>query len=372
MEKNQKIPKILHVVISMTVGGAEKLIFDMVQHEAFMETKPVICCLDECGEFGQELIDQNYKVFVKNRKSGIDWSLISWLREIIKSEDVEIVHAHQYTPLFYSYLAKGFSTGVKLVYTEHGRFFPEQKSWKRSLVNPLLALGVNHLVSISHATADAMSTYDNLPRKRIKVIHNGMEAPGIKPLVDRRAKLEELGLSDSCRILGTAARLNSIKNIQMMIRGLKMVLETYPETILVIAGQGEEEVALRSVAADLGVSNRVKFIGLRFDLDEIYQLFDVFLLTSFSEGISVTLLEAMSHGIPAVVTAVGGNCEVVVEGETGYLVAVDDDETLANRVCKLISSPSLGKAMGDAAQVRARTSFSRNKMMEEYFRLYSD
>ncbi len=365
-----QVPQLLHVVISMTVGGAEKLVYDMVRNEAFSEKKPVICCLNEPGELGEKLLGQNFKVYFKNRKSGIDFSVVFWLRKIMKMEKIEVVHAHQYSPLFYTVLAASLTSGVRVVYTEHGRFFPERKSWKRTLVNPILALGIDHLVSISHATADAMATYDNLPRQRINVIHNGMDCSGVAPLSDPLAKRKELGLSSSCKVIGTAARLNSIKNIHMMIRGLKLVLKRNPDTCLVIAGQGEEGEPLKVLASKLGVADHVKFIGLRFDLHEIYQLFDVFLLTSFSEGISVTLLEAMSHGVPSVVTAVGGNCEVVEDGVTGYLVPVDDDQQFACQIISILTSPSLAQVMGAAARKRAVNCFSIQKMMAEYLKLY--
>jgi glycosyltransferase involved in cell wall biosynthesis len=257
-----------------------------------------------------------------------------------------------------------------VVYTEHGRFFPERTSWKRRLFNPLLALGVDHLVSISEATAKAMAQYDYFPASRIKVIHNGIDVARLNPKVDKSAKRRELGLSQTCRILGTAARLNSIKNIPMMLRTLKLVLEQVPDTCLVIAGQGEEEVRLKDLANELGISDRVKFIGLRFDLPEVYQLFDVFLLTSFSEGISVTLLEAMASGVPAVVTDVGGNREVVVNGETGYLVSVDDDTQMAEKVINILGNSKGWKQIAQNGLDLIICKFSKKKMVDEYASSY--
>ncbi|MFA7060557.1 MAG: glycosyltransferase family 4 protein, partial [Pedobacter sp.] len=104
---------------------------------------------------------------------------------------------------------------------------------------------------------------------------------------------------------------------------------------------------------------------------EVYQLFDVFLLTSFSEGISVTLLEAMDSGVPAVVTDVGGNGEVVVEGETGYLVPVDEDIQMAQKICKLINDQNLSARIGLAAQQRVAREFSVQRMMDAYCSLYT-
>lgn len=367
-----KSPKILHVVISMVVGGAERLVYDMVRYSAFADNRPVVCCMDSIGELGDKLIKDGYKVYCKGRRPGLDLEMISWLRNIMKQERVDIVHAHQYSPLFYAVPAALLAGRVKVVYTEHGRFYPERKSWKRSLFNPLLALGVDHLVSISEATAKAMATYDNLPLRRIRIIHNGIISSGMPPEIDKRVKRLELGISESCYVIGTAARLNSIKNIPMMLRGLKLVLQSIPDTCLVIAGQGDEEERLKASARELGIAEHVKFIGLRFDLLEIYQLFDVFLLTSFSEGISVTLLESMASGVPSVVTDVGGNREVVEEGKTGFLVQVDDDAGMARIICELLQNHDSAIQIGHAAQMRIIENFSVQRMMESYGHLYNE
>lgn len=369
-KKSTSQPKIMHVVISMVVGGAERLVYDMVRYPAFADNPPIVCCMDSLGELGDKLRQEGYKVYCKGRKAGFDFSMIAWLRDIMRAENVDVVHAHQYSPLVYATPAAFLAGRKKVVYTEHGRFYPERKSWKRSLINPFLSLGVDHLVSISKATADSMATYDNFPRRRIEVIHNGIDTSGMNPPIDKKAKRRELGLSETCRIIGTAARLNSIKNIPMMLRGLKQVLQQVPDCCLVIAGQGEEEEGLKRLAEELDISERVKFIGLRFDLPEVYQLFDVFLLTSFSEGISVTLLEAMASGVPSVVTDVGGNREVVVEGETGYLVPSDDDRLLATLICRMLKQFDLVSQLGWAARQRSQNSFSVESMMCRYQRLY--
>jgi glycosyltransferase involved in cell wall biosynthesis len=103
----------------------------------------------------------------------------------------------------------------------------------------------------------------------------------------------------------------------------------------------------------------------------VYQLFDVFLLTSFSEGISVTLLESMASSVPSVVTDVGGNREVVVEGETGYLVPVDADQEMAQRVSELLQNQVVAEQMGRTARERVVREFSVQGMMEAYCKLYS-
>lgn len=362
--------KIMHVVLSMEVGGAEKLVYDMVRHPAFAEVKPVVCCLDAIGELGEKLMQEGYKVYCKGRRSGIDLSVTLWLREIITSEGITVVHAHQYTPLFYSNPAALLAGRVKVVYTEHGRFYPDRSSWKRALLNPLLALGVDHLVSISAKTAQAMAVFDHLPFRRINVIHNGVDLSRLNPPFDKVAKRSSLGLNNTCRIIGTAARLDEIKNIPMMLKVFKQVLRHVPDTCLLIAGQGSQSDFLQSLATELGVDDKVRFVGLRFDLPEIYQLLDVFLLTSFSEGISVTLLEAMASGVPAVVTDVGGNGEVVKDGETGFLVPLHEEVRFMEKIVFLLTDPDAAKALGDSSRERTRHHFSFDKMISSYIEKY--
>lgn len=362
--------KVLHVVISMGIGGAERLVYDMVHHSAFQNNRPVICCMDDLGSLGEALKDEGFTLYCKGRKPGFEFGMIPWLKDIIEKECIDIVHAHQYSSLVYSTPAAFLAGMKKVVYTEHGRFFPDKKNWKRVMINPVLSLGVKHLISISQATAKAMEQNDNFPREKIKIIHNGIKAP-LKSANDFSAMKKTLDLPDQCQIIGTAARLNSIKNIQMMLRGLKIILNEIPSVYLVIAGDGEERRFLEGLSKELKIDGNVRFIGMRSDLQDIYPLYEVFLLTSFSEGISVTLLEAMSYGVPAVVTNIGGNVEVVQDTQSGFWVSVDDDLLLAEKVVTILRDPELRKSLSENAKLRIEQNFNRDEMMKNYISCYA-
>jgi len=361
---------ILYVVWSMGVGGAEKLAYDMVRSLPRDKFRPVVCSIEYGGVLGDRLRDEGYAVYHRKSVPGIDWKTLSWLRTIIRTERVEVIHAHQYNPLFYSVLAAMGNPRLQLVYTEHGRTYPDRKYWKRFLANPLLARRIDHLVSISESTKSAMVTYDNFPAKRIRVIHNGVDIGNIPEGGDGSAKRREIGIPDGWRVVGTAARLEEVKNLPMMLHAFRNILDKQPETCLVIAGTGSTEEQLRSCAAQLGISRHVRFLGLRSDLPEIFPLLNVFLLSSFTEGISITLLEAMTHGIPAVVTNVGGNHEVVVDGVTGFLVPSGRHESMADKALFLMDNPELSSAMGRKAKERVTTCFTFDKMMAGYLPLY--
>ncbi len=321
--------KILHVVLSLGVGGAEKLVYDMVRWLPTDEYSPSVCCLQSVGPLGEKLEEQGTPVYFSQRIPGFDWGLIAWLRGIIRRENIDVIHAHQYTPLFFSVMATLLCPRVNLVYTEHGRLYPERRRFKRYLLNPLVAMRIDHIVSISASTKQAMVHYDNFPSRRIQVIQNGVDFANLMPDFDILAKKRSLGVPDCSPIVGTAARLDEIKNIPMMLRAFRLVLEAIPDARLLVAGRGPQEAELKNLAAELRISNAVMFLGLRYDLPEIYRLFDIFLLSSHTEGISITLLEAMASGIPTVTTAVGGNPEVVLPGETGYLVPANGEREMA-------------------------------------------
>jgi len=365
---------ILHVLWSLGVGGAEKLANDMIRMLPRDVYRPVVCSVAEAGFLGDRLRDDGYHVYHRECVPGVDMGMVRWLREIISHENIRIIHAHQYSPMYYSVLAALGNKQLKLVYTEHGRLFPDRRNWKRYLVNPLLAKRIDHMVSIAESTKKAMIHYDNLPGKKIRVVHNGVEMPEKPVNLNLENKRMELGIPAACRILGTAARLDEDKNLPMMLRAFKIVLGCYPDSCLLIAGcgslEGSKESDLKALATGLGIEQQVKFIGQRDDLQEIYPLIDVFLLSSYTEGISISLLEAMVCGLPCVVTDVGGNSEVVLDGVTGFLVPSDAHESMADKVLSLLADPELVAVMGNNGSERVASCFSFSRMMDEYLELY--
>lgn len=362
-------PRVMHVILTLGVGGAEQLVYRMISSRS-RSSHTVVCCLLFVGELGEKLRREGGVLYCKNHTGGIDLGIIRWLRRIIIDENIDVVHAHTCTPLFYSVPAAKSVGGVKVVYTEHGRLYPERSSWKLSLINPLLAHATNSIVSISKSTALAMSRYDRFPLERIQIIHNGISVPDTVRDIDPLEKKRSLGLSESCRVMGTAARIEEIKNIPMMLRVLRIVLREVPEACLLIAGTGSRLQELVACSHELGISDSVKFIGLRSDLWELYQIMDVFLLSSFTEGISVTLLEAMASGVPAVVTDVGGNSEVVADGVTGCLIPLDDDRAMARSVVDVLTNREMALRYSSNSIERVKRFFSFDEMMKAYELLY--
>ncbi len=368
-EKHEPL-RVLHLILSLGVGGAEKLVYDMSLACDPSKITASACCLNIVGPLGEDLIRRGYKVHYLKRSPGLDISLIRRIRRLIIEERIDVIHAHQYTPLFYGALAAFSVKNTRIIMTEHGRLFPDKKNWKRCLFNPFLTAMTNKLISISERTKTAMMKNDNFPGYKIKVIYNGVKQLADKQRIDPEAKKTLLGLRKDWKVVGTAARLDEIKNFPMMLRSFKGVLENEPDSCLLIAGKGPKEAELKKLASELNISERVFFLGLRMDLDEIYQVYDVFVLTSLTEGISITVLEAMSAGLPTVVTDVGGNPEIVVNEKTGYLVPLGDEKKMAQRIIELLRDPQQRGDMGERGKARVKECFSFDRMLESYLDLY--
>ena len=363
------IKHILHVTFDMSIGGAEQVIYHLIQQTDRDKYKVSLFCIDSpLGQIGVKLRTLGYSITNAERKAGFDVSLVKALHLFIKTHNIDVVHCHQYTPYVYGVLG-AIGTDAKVIFTEHGRFFPDLPSRKRKIVNPFLSLITKHITAISAATKKSLHVIENFPRNKIKVIYNGIEG---KNYLEGAAGIEKvsIGIPENSQVLGTVARLDPIKNQLMMIKAMPEILKRFPKTVLLIVGDGPERKNLESACESLQVSKDVIFTGFREDIPDLMQIIDIFLLTSFSEGTAMTLLEAMAAGRPCIATRVGGNPEIVVDEVTGYLVENDNPDTLSQKICALLGNKALLEEMGRNGRQRFLANFTVHQMASQYQELY--
>jgi glycosyltransferase involved in cell wall biosynthesis len=172
-------------------------------------------------------------------------------------------------------------------------------------------------------------------------------------------------------LLGTVSRIYPEKNIEMQIKLLHSLIEEIPNVKLVIVGKKYNHAKyLEALAKGLNVQERVFFLGLRRDVPELLRTFDIFLMTSFSEGTSLAILEAMAAGLPVIASDVGGNKNLIDHGESGFLFKVDDFNQLQKISLELYKNTDKRKKVGLHAEQKA-LSFEKKKMVDEYLSLYS-
>lgn len=359
-----------YVVNSLNPGGTERLVMDMsraLSDEFGIE----VVCLDTPGAWAAELRSSGVPVRALWRQPGLDVSMALKLARHFRRVGTRIIHAHQCTPWFYGALSRLLFRRPRLLLEEHGRFFPEAESPLRVLANrALVSRLTDRFVAVSQDVARRLQRFEGLDLQRIEVVYNGVAE--IEPLgaPERRSLREELGFGDEEFIVGTVGRFDEIKNLPMLVQSLAAACSRVPRVRGLLVGDGPVFDAVRSQVAQAGLEERVRLTGYRSDARRLVQCLDLFVLSSFSEGTSMALLEAMSSGLPVAVTAVGGNPEIVSHGETGWLVPSGDGGLLSQVLVEAATDPEKCARLGRAGRCKVVERFTFPRMLQAYRECY--
>jgi glycosyltransferase involved in cell wall biosynthesis len=273
----------------------------------------------------------------------------------------DIVHAHNQTSLHYAVLGKRVS-GARVVMTNHGQGLgssrtPSAKEWRAT----------DAVVAVSRAVGERMDAAG--ARSKLTVIYNGVNVTACgRSRSDTRRELQ----IDEARVVGAlVARIDGLKGHDTLLHALaRLQLEEARVTIL-IAGDGTERANMERLAYDLGLTTAmVRFLGFRTDVADLLAASDFFVLPSLTEGLPLSILEAMTHGLPTVATAVGGIPELILHGQHGLLVPVQSPVELAEAIAQIAANPEERRALGRSAYTRVRETFSFEQMTELYDDLY--
>lgn len=362
--------KVVHLTYNMQIGGTEMVIKNIITGDiSTVLVHSIICIEPPLGGWGRALNDSGIPVALFKRIPGFDLRLIAKIRKEIVANKIDIVHCHQYTPWVYGALAS-IGTPAKVIFTEHGRFYPDSRSWKRKIVNPLLLALTTKITAISEATKNALVEFEYLPRDKISVIYNGIR--GFNPITDTvllKQERDKLNINHNAMVFGTIARLDPIKNHTMMLRAFADALRQDSNLHLVIVGDGPERRTIESLIEELDLTHNVSLTGYKSDPSLYLNMFDVFLLSSLSEGTSMTLLEAMSLTKPCIVTDAGGNAEIIESNYNGLVTPNDDQDAFARAMVEL-SSQQKQRVFGSNGRARFERLFAAKHMCEKYEQLY--
>ncbi|HUU09589.1 MAG TPA: glycosyltransferase family 4 protein [Phycisphaerae bacterium] len=209
--------------------------------------------------------------------------------------------------------------------------------------------------------------------EKVHVVPNAVIASRFETRLTREEARARFGIGpDDGAVVTILANLRRVKNHAMFLRVAKRLVEGGAAARFLVAGDGPEKDALHRAAADLGVTGYVRFLGKCQQVPDLFRATDMCVLTSVSEGLPNVLIEAASAGVPCVSTDNGGAADVVVDGETGYLVKVDDDEAMAARIAAMLADPSLCEKMGRATREHVARRFSMEALGDRLLAVYRD
>jgi glycosyltransferase involved in cell wall biosynthesis len=364
-DKNGVPVRVLQLLQGLAIGGIERMVLDLVFALPAAEFSTSFCTFDRQGTLASDIAARGMPLHFRRRNGSADVGFVLWLAGILRRERIRVLHAHNATAFYYGALATHLAPGTRFLYTEHDRAFPTPLR-ERGL-HALLARRAAAVVTVSDTLRTNLIRYEAFPARRVHVVKNGIELPA--PRRTRAAVRAELDLGDR-PVAGIVARLAPVKNHPLLLQAWKLVLQEVPGAVLLVVGDGSASSRTRALAADLGLGEAVRFLGQRRDIPEILQALDVFVLASLSEGLSLTLLEAEAAALPIVATRVGGNPEVVIDGETGFLVPSGAPAPMAAALQRLLRDAALRARMGERGRSFYRAHFTLQAMVEGYASLY--
>lgn len=358
---------IAHVLSSVHIGGAESVALELASLQVEAGHRVLVVSLEEPpnGALGPEFQKAGVELHTEPKGQGFDPTLPPRLFRLFRRERVEVVHSHNPMPLIYAATAAKLA-GCGAVHTKHGPHL----DWSRRIwLRRIGAFAADAFVAVSQATADASQELHEVSRKKLRVIPNGTDLGRFHPDPEARAAVRaEFGIPADAWVVGTVGRMAEVKNHPLLVRAAAPLLDEQHH--LVIVGDGAEAERTRAVAASKPTGKWIHFPGHRRDIGRLMTAFDVFSLSSDSEGLPLVLPEAMATGLPVVSTNVGGIAEVVKEGETGFLVPARDEEALRDRLKRLADDRALAARMSERAREVAIARYSSEKMLAEYLAIY--
>lgn len=355
--------RVLQVVLSLNPGGTERLVLEIVRR--LKRTVPMaVCCLDEEGAWASQVRDEGVEVTAIHRAGGFHPLIGGAVARAAASHQADVLHAHHYSPFTYAALARLWNPRLRMIYTEHGRLSDAPPSPKRRLANALFARLPSEVYAVS-ADLRQHIVDEGFPASKVGVIYNGIELQPLPTTAERARVRAELRAKDDTLVIGTIARLDPVKDIRTMIESIALLRRDGIPVVLAIVGDGAERAALDREAEKPGVADIVRFLGHRDDARAWLAGCDVYANSSIHEGVSLTILEAMSAALPIVATRVGGTPEIV-DQDCGVLVPARDPASMARALQELAGDAERRRSLGCAGRRRVEERFTIERMVGEY------
>jgi glycosyltransferase involved in cell wall biosynthesis len=362
---------ITHFVENLNRGGLERMVLELVKIQHRQGHRCQVVCLFEPGTQADELNALGVPVNACHKRQGLDLRALRRARLLLRAHATEVLHTHNAVAHYQAVLA-GCGLGVRhVINTRHGMGGNQRSERREWLYRQALAC-TDAVATVCEAACRDAVARGIVPRQKARVVPNGIRVESFQRASDgmRQRLRQMLGVSAQTRLIGNVGRLNWAKDQAGLIRAFRQLHERWPDSALVLVGDGELRAELQQCALAEGVAGSVHFLGDRNDVHELLQGLDLFVLSSLSEGYSMALLEACAVALPIVATDVGGNGEIIRDGDTGRLVPASNPPALATAMLALLQAPQQAAALGDAARLWVERHGSLEAMATRYAELY--
>jgi glycosyltransferase involved in cell wall biosynthesis len=363
--------RIVHVVDSLELGGLERVTTDLAKAQQAAGHEVSVFSINTTHGFKDELIAAGIPVIEGHKRTSLDFGVLDALRQWIKSQAIDVVHAHNFVPNYHAAIAMlGLRRRPALVCTCHDmgmRLNSRKLRWlfKWSLTRTA------QVAMVGQQVHDRYVSSGMVPAAHASTVLNGIPVERFTWSPERRTQARKaLGLQEHDLVIGCVGRLVSLKNHHRMVAVMPELLPRHPNLKLVIVGDGERAQALQEQVSEAGLNRSVILAGQRTQISDLLPAFDIFAQPSQTEGLSIALLEACATALAVVATRVGGNPEIIQDGQTGVLIAVDDNRALTQALARLLDDPVMRHKLGQQAQQWVQDNASSTALQQAYDRCY--
>jgi glycosyltransferase involved in cell wall biosynthesis len=363
-------PRIFIAMASGILGGPGKGLVQFLRHGGLDACQPVIInyatAPEQDTEFTRAFRDVGAKVFSIRQHCALDFGLIRQGLAIARSERCDILQSHGYKSHVLC-AAIHLATKIPWIAFVHGWTSEDIKVRCYHALEKCLVPAATRVVAVSESLKLRLP---QAARRKTVVIPNAVDRAEVESRSHARDVRAEFGIAEQAVVAGVVGRLSPEKGQLCFLRALALVRREFPTVVGLLVGDGQDRAMLEAEAKGLGLEKAVFFAGHTGCVGDFYRAMDVVVMPSVSEGMPNVALEAMMFGKPVVASRVGGMPEVVVEGETGFMVKAGDADTLASALMRMLTSSSRMQAMGEAGRCRVLENFSPTVRAERLLALY--
>ena len=361
-----------HTIYSFKEGGMERGLLNIVNYGRHDRFRHVIICLTEAGEFARQLRSPSCQVIELRKKPGNDLRLASRIAQTVRECGVTVLHARGWPTLIETAFAACLAGIDATIYGFHGKTVGDLAGLGavRRLAQAIALRRYHRVVTLNQRMRVDLSAEGYLSEERIHVIANGVDLKTFSPSARKIDIRMHFGLPPTRFIIGNIARLDPVKNHEVILRALSRFKIRAERPYFLLVGEGEYRPVLERVIRQLDLEEDVRLMGYSNRIADLLNCMDVYVQSSLYEGFSNTILEAMACGLPIVATDVGGTADLFSDDQEGHFFHEKDDRTLTLVLGTLQAETNKREVMGMAARNRACELFSIERMVRSYEAMY--
>lgn len=364
---NSGMVKVCQIISGDLWAGAEAMAFHLLKGlKKYRDLELSVILLNE-GKLADEIRGLDIPAVVVNESKLSFLGAFVAIKKTLDQRPPDVIHSHRYKENILAYLVSKTKKGIKLIGTQHG--MPEvyvggeslKHRFARKLNFVLLSKCFHDVVAVSRDIRKAFVNQYNFPQHKVKMIHNGIETP-----VNALTRKEK-----DTYVIGSSGRFFPVKDYPLMVEVAREVLKETNSVRFELAGDGPDKARIQELIRKYEMEKSFHLLGFVNQIATFYQGLDLYLNTSFHEGIPISVLEAMANQLPVIAAKVGGLDEIVEDGKNGCLIGNRDPKAYAKKCLKLIRNGALRGQMGFAAREKVIKEFSVDRMANQYYELYS-